>query len=187
VPIEVPVNATEFAEDLALARAGDEVAFGRIFDRTQPALLRYLRALAPTAADDIASETWLSIVRDLRSFHGDEKAFRAWVLTIGRHRMVDARRADARQLAVPMAELPAPGDAPVAPDTSELVVEQADTRRALALIATLPPDQAEAILLRVVAGLEVAQVADIMGRSPGAVRVLTHRGLRTLAARVVSV
>ena len=75
----------------------------------------------------------------------------------------------------------------MAPDTAELVVEQADTRRALALIATLPPDQAEAILLRVVAGLEVAQVADIMGRSPGAVRVLTHRGLKTLAARVVSV
>jgi RNA polymerase sigma-70 factor (ECF subfamily) len=55
------------------------------------------------------------------------------------------------------------------------------------MIATLPPDQAEAILLRVVAGLDVAQVADVMGRSPGAVRVLTHRGLKTLAARVVNV
>jgi RNA polymerase sigma-70 factor (ECF subfamily) len=187
VPIVLPVSATQFAEDLALARAGDQVAFGRLFDRTQPALLRYLRALAPGAAEDIASETWLSIIRDLRSFHGDEKAFRAWVLTIGRHRMVDATRADARRPAVPMAEPPTPADAPVAPDTAELVVEQADTRRALAMIATLPPDQAEAILLRVVAGLDVAQVADVMGRSPGAVRVLTHRGLKTLAARVVNV
>jgi RNA polymerase sigma-70 factor (ECF subfamily) len=187
MPIVLPVDATQFPADLVLARAGDQDAFGRIFDRTQPTLLRYLRALAPTAAEDIASETWLSIVRDLRSFHGDEKAFRAWVLTIGRHRMVDASRADARHLAIPMAEPPAPADASVAPDTAELVVEQADTRRALAVIATLPPDQAEAILLRVVAGLEVAQVAEIMGRSPGAVRVLTHRGLRTLAARVVSV
>lgn len=177
----------EFSQLLVLARTGDESAFGEIFDRTQPVLLRYLRALVPDSAEDVASDTWISILRDLRSFSGDEKAFRAWVLTIGRHRMVDAHRADVRRLAVPMAAPPASADERAAPDTADLVVERAETRRALALIATLPPDQAEAILLRVVAGLEVAQVAEIMGRSPGAIRVLSHRGLKTLAARVVSV
>jgi len=187
MPIPPRVTASEFAQLLVLARSGDQAAFSEIFDRTQPALLRYLRALAPGAAEDVASDTWLSVVRDLRSFTGDEKAFRAWVLTIGRHRMVDAHRADVRRLAVPVAEPHAASDEAVAPDTADLVVERAETRRALALIATLPPDQAEAILLRVVAGLEVGQVAQIMGRSPGAVRVLTHRGLKTLAARVVSV
>ena len=187
MPILPRVTASEFGQLLVLARSGDQAAFGEIFDRTQPALLRYLRALAPDAADDVASDTWVSVVRDLRSFTGGEKAFRAWVLTIGRHRMVDAHRADLRRLAVPMAELPVPGDALLASDTAELVIERAETRRALALIATLPADQAEAILLRVVAGLEVAQVAQIMGRSTGAVRVLTHRGLKTLGARVVSV
>jgi len=187
MPIPQRVTASEFAQLLVLARAGDQAAFSEIFDRTQPALLRYLRSLAPDAAEDIASETWLSVVRDLRSFTGDEKAFRGWVFTIGRHRMVDAHRANVRRPAVAVAEPHTASDAAIAPDTAQVVVERAETRRALALIATLPPDQAEAILLRVVAGLEVAQVARVMSRSPGAVRVLTHRGLKTLAARIVSV
>ena len=51
-------------------------------------------------------------------------------------------------------------------------------------MATLPADQAEAIVLRVVAGLDVQRVADIMGKRPGTVRVLTHRGLRRLAQQL---
>jgi RNA polymerase sigma-70 factor (ECF subfamily) len=187
MPTVLHVTASQFGEDLPRARSGDQAAFGRIFDRTQPALLRYLRALAPNAAEDIASETWISIVRDLNSFHGEEKAFRAWALAIARHRMVDATRTEARQPTVPMAAPPVDSTAAAVRDTAELVVERAQTRQALALIATLPPDQAEALLLRVVAGLDVAQVAQIMGRTSGAVRVLTHRGLKTLTARVVSV
>jgi RNA polymerase sigma-70 factor (ECF subfamily) len=54
------------------------------------------------------------------------------------------------------------------------------TEAALALVATLPPDQAEAVMLRSVAGLSVATVAQIMNRPPGTVRVLAHRGLRRL-------
>jgi RNA polymerase sigma-70 factor (ECF subfamily) len=53
-------------------------------------------------------------------------------------------------------------------------------------MATLPADQAEAIVLRVVAGLAVDRVAEIMGKRPGAVRVLTHRGLRRLAQRLAA-
>jgi RNA polymerase sigma-70 factor (ECF subfamily) len=187
MPTVLQVTASQFSDDLVQAWSGDEAAFARIFDRTQPVLLRYLRAMAPGVAEDIASETWLSIVRDLPSFHGEEKAFRGWALAIARHRMVDATRVEARHPAVPMAEPPLPSHAAAEPDTGELVVERAQTRQALALIATLPPDQAEALVLRVVAGLDVAQVAQIMGRSSGAVRVLTHRGLKTLTARIVSV
>ena len=69
-------------------------------------------------------------------------------------------------------------------DPAADAVEGTSTRAALALIATLPADQAEAIALRVVAGLEVSRVAEIMGKRPGTVRVLTHRGLRRLAARL---
>ena len=61
------------------------------------------------------------------------------------------------------------------------VEQEESTRRAVALIRTLPPDQAEVVMLRVVAGLEPAEVARIIGKSPGAVRVLGHRGLRRLA------
>ena len=54
------------------------------------------------------------------------------------------------------------------------------TESALAVVARLPGQQAEVILLRVVAGLDTEVVADLLGKSPGAIRVLAHRGLRKL-------
>jgi RNA polymerase sigma-70 factor, ECF subfamily len=71
-----------------------------------------------------------------------------------------------------------------AQDTEDSVLERMTTQRALALIATLPVDQAEAITLRVIAGLDVKDVARLLGKRPGAVRVAAHRGLRTLASRL---
>jgi RNA polymerase sigma-70 factor (ECF subfamily) len=64
------------------------------------------------------------------------------------------------------------------------VLEGRSTRAALALVAELPADQAEVVALRVLGGLEVAEVARIVGKRPGTVRVLAHRGLRRLAQRV---
>jgi RNA polymerase sigma-70 factor (ECF subfamily) len=68
------------------------------------------------------------------------------------------------------------------PDSATLALENLDTRAAIALVARLPPLQAEVIMLRVVAGLDVDAVASLVGRSSGAVRVAAHRGLRRLAA-----
>jgi RNA polymerase sigma factor (sigma-70 family) len=119
----------------------------------------------------------------LGRFRGDERAFRAWVFTAARHRAIDWRRQAARRptSSIPaeqLAERPAPDD-PVA-----AVFEAQSTRAALALVAELPPDQAEVVALRVLGGFEVAAVARIVGKRPGAVRVLAHRGLRRLASRV---
>jgi len=166
-----------FAAVLAAAAGGDEDAFGRLWYDLQPRLLRYFRVVAPGAAEDLASETWLRI------FQGNEPAFHAWVFTIARHQILDWRRRAARK---PTQDLPVTGLAePLAPDDPAAdAVEGASTRAALALIATLPADQAEAIALRVVAGLKVNRVAELMGKRPGTVRVLTHRGLRRLAARL---
>jgi RNA polymerase sigma-70 factor (ECF subfamily) len=70
---------------------------------------------------------------------------------------------------------------PMAPDAAELALEAISTRSVVALIRTLPRDHAEIIMLRVVAGLEAADVARIVGKTPGAVRVTAHRALRRLA------
>ena len=88
-----------------------------------------------------------------------------------------ARRAAEDLLTIDVVEPAAPDDPAAA------ALEGISTRAALAVVATLPADQAEAIVLRVVAGLGVDQVAAIMGKRPGTVRVLTHRGLRRLAER----
>jgi RNA polymerase sigma-70 factor (ECF subfamily) len=67
------------------------------------------------------------------------------------------------------------------PDAADLAIERISTSSAIALLAGLPAIQAEVILLRVVAGLDTEAVAQLVGRSPGAVRVAAHRGLRRLA------
>jgi RNA polymerase sigma-70 factor, ECF subfamily len=173
----------EFPAVLRAAAAGDEHAFGRLWHDLQPRLLRYFAVVSSAVAEDLASETWLGVVRGLQRFQGNEPAFRAWVFTIARHEVLDWRRRAARRA---VEDMPANGPAEqVAPDDPAAdALEGLATRAALAQVATLPADQAEAIVLRVVAGLDVQRVADLMGKRPGAVRVLTHRGLRRLAERL---
>jgi RNA polymerase sigma-70 factor (ECF subfamily) len=173
----------EFPVVLGAAARGDEDAFGKLWGDLQPRLLRYFRVVSPAVAEDLASETWLGVVRGLDRFEGNEPAFRAWVFTIARHEVLDWRRRAARR---PAEDLPATALAEwAAPDDPAAdALEGFSTRAALAEVAALPADQAEAIVLRVVAGLGVERVAAIMGKRPGTVRVLTHRGLRRLAERL---
>lgn len=174
---------TGFGGILAGAQGGDEAAFARLFRSVQPALLGYLRVTAADAAEDVAAETWLHVVAGLPRFRGNEDAFRAWVFTIARHRAVDAGRWRARRPTVPLDEHES-ADRLLAPDAADLALEAISTQQVVALLATLPREQAEIILLRVVAGLPPHDVARIVGKSPGAVRVAAHRGLRRLAAMV---
>jgi RNA polymerase sigma-70 factor, ECF subfamily len=173
----------EFSAVLSAAVRGDEHAFGRLWCDLQPRLLRYFRVVSPAAAEDLASETWLGVVRGLGRFVGNEAAFRAWVFTIARHQVLDWRRRVARRPAEDLAAN-ALVEWAARDDPAADALEGFSTRAALGEVAGLPPDQAEAIVLRVVAGLSVERVAAIMGKRSGTVRVLTHRGLRRLAQRL---
>jgi RNA polymerase sigma-70 factor, ECF subfamily len=169
-----------FPAVLLAAQEGDEAAFSVLWQDANPALLRYLRVLAPDVAEDVAADTWVHILRRLGSFRGDEQAWRAWLFTTSRRRVIDegrrkSRRPTTRLGDVPLASLPTTADA------ADVALERLSTRAALAMLAELPPLQAEIILLRVVAGLDTETVATIVGRNPGAVRVAAHRGLRQLA------
>jgi len=165
---------------LARARQGDEIAFLQLWRSLQPGLLRYLRVLGCGDPDDTASETWLQVVRDLPRFSGGEADFRGWVFTIGRHRAVDAARSRSRRPATPMsAGMDALADESHVEDE---VLDGMSTQNAIALLARLSKDQAEAVALRVLAGLDTAHVARILGKSTGSVRVALHRGLKALAA-----
>jgi RNA polymerase sigma-70 factor (ECF subfamily) len=154
-------------------------------------MVGYLRSRAGADAEDLASETWLAVARGLSSFSGDEAAFRSWVFTIAHRRLVDhhravARRPRLRSLAradgddheAPL-EVQAPDD-PAGEVLATLAAEDAVGR----IVALLPKDQADIVLLRVVAGLPVEDVASITGRRAGTVRVLQHRALRRLADRL---
>jgi RNA polymerase sigma-70 factor (ECF subfamily) len=172
--------ADDFEHSLAAALRGDENAFAAIWRTFQPALLRYLRVIGGEAAEDLAADTWLQVARKLSSFHGDEAAFRAWLYTIARHRHIDWRRQASRRKET-LVEIEVLDRRPSTDDTAAKADASISTHSALSLIATLPADQAEAVMLRTVGGLPVSMVAEIMGRPPGTVRVLCHRGLRRLA------
>ena len=164
---------------LRAAQGGDERGFATVWRALQPAVLRYLRVVVGDAAEDVASETWLQAARDLHRFSGDVGAFRGWLFRIARHRGIDERRRLGRRPEDPAGSVNAELQAR---DAAAEALEGSDTRWALGLIASLPADQAEAVMLRVVAGLDVATTAKVLGKRSGAVRIATMRGLRRLAA-----
>jgi RNA polymerase sigma-70 factor (ECF subfamily) len=172
------VQDDDLAEALKAAADGDDAGFAVLWRSLQPPLLRYLRVVIGDAAEDVASETWLQAARDLSRFDGGPTAFRGWLFRIARHRAIDEQRRASRRRDDTAGS---PSWFP-APDAAADAMESIGTAWALRIIATLPPDQAEAVTLRVVAGLDVATTARVLGKRPGSVRVATMRGLRRLAA-----
>jgi RNA polymerase sigma-70 factor, ECF subfamily len=181
------------AEDAGLedaverAQDGDAEAFRLLYRDLQPRLLRYLHGIAGQDAEDIASETWLQVTRDLAGFTGSYDGFRGWVTTIARHRALDHLRRNQRKppalalAAEDLATWPATGESA---DTAARALDAVATRDAIALIATLPPDQAEAVLLRAVLGLDAATAGEVLGKRSGAIRTAASRGLRGLQKKL---
>jgi RNA polymerase sigma-70 factor (ECF subfamily) len=175
------LNDDDLAGALTAAAGGDEAGFAVLWRNLQPALLRYLRVVVGEAAEDVASETWLQVARDLPRFRGEPSAFRVWLFRIARHRGIDEHRRVGRRREDPRQRSDQEDTGPRVRDVAFEAIENSDTGWALRLVASLPPDQAEAVMLRVVAGLDVAQTAQVLGKRSGAVRVATMRGLRRLA------
>jgi RNA polymerase sigma-70 factor (ECF subfamily) len=172
----------DFAPLLLAAKAGDEAAVARLYRDLNPTLVRFLGAQAAGAAEDLAQEVWLAAAKGLGSFEGDEDGFRAWIFTIARRQVIGHRRRARRRPA-------STGDPAILAGLAAGPDHEADARiladdAARALVAGLPRDQAEVVLLRVVAGFDAEEVAAIVGKRAGAVRVLQHRALRRLAERI---
>jgi RNA polymerase sigma-70 factor (ECF subfamily) len=166
---------------IARAAAGEADALGDLWRAHNHLLLRYFRGKGMREPDDLASTVWLEVVRGLSTFAGDEDDFRRWLFTIAARRRIDQIRTERRRRDRDDAARALAG-MPVAPAADVDAERAAALDRAIALVRQLPRDQAEAVLLRVVADLSVADVATIMRRTDGNVRVLVHRGLKRLAA-----
>lgn len=172
---------TSFPEVLAAAQSGADWAVALLFRSLQPRLLRFLRARAGGDAEDIASQTWLEMSKSLPRFSGGEDDFAGLLFTVARRRTADHRRSLRRR---PPADTDQDALASV-PDpraTDDVAIASVRGEQAARRIAeVLPPDQAEIVLLRVVGGFSSEEVARILGRRPGTIRVLQHRALRRLA------
>ena len=170
-----------FAETLAGAQDGEEWAVGLLWRAHHPLVLRFLRVRhASSDVEDVASEMWLRVSRSLGRFEGTEGQFKAWLFTLARATSVDFYRRAGRRREHLTEQLESAGTG-TGDQPEQAAIEAMSTASAVRMLATLPVDQAEVIALRVIAGLDTERVAEIVGKRPGTVRVLQHRGLRRLA------
>lgn len=171
---------SDFDDVLSAARAGQEWAFAVLFRDLDPPLLRYLRARAPAVAEDLSAETWLAAARGLAEFRGDEAGFRAWLFTIGRRQVIQHWRDRARRPTEPFPPDDLAALAGTADPAADALARVAADDAARLIARHLTPEQADVVLLRLLAGLDVDQVARMLGKRPGAVRALQHKALRRL-------
>jgi RNA polymerase sigma-70 factor (ECF subfamily) len=177
----VVVIGESFDEVLRAARSGSEWAYRVLYRELNPPLLRYFLSQAPGAAEDLAADTWVGVAKGLRRFSGDERAWRAWVFKIGQRRLVDhwAITARRRRLMGSTDTVDEPADAT---DVEAVVIAQDSVWRALRVLRrTLSEDQARIVMLRIVGGLSVEQVAVVLGKRANTVRVVQHTALKKLA------
>jgi RNA polymerase sigma-70 factor (ECF subfamily) len=172
----------QFSDVLSAARTGAPWALEALYREFHPPVLAFLRARAPTEAEDLASDVFVAVAEGLGRFDGDEDGFRSWLFTITYRQVGQLRRRMGRRRTDPfpadeVGERVPPGDA------ESDAMAAISTQQALDLIATLPPAQREVLLLRVVADLSVDEVAKIVGKRPTAVRALQHRAVVGLARR----
>ena len=173
----------QFPRILAAACAGGEWAWRELYEAVAPQLTRYLRARGVPEPDDVVGETFVKVVRYIDGFEGDEAAFRTWVFTIGRNLVVDDLRKRSRR--------------PVDVVTDEQLLTAAalgnaedDAMRDLAtahveeVLATLSVDQRDVLLLRILGGLTIAEIAMVVRKKEGAVKMLQARGLAAIRKQI---
>lgn len=172
------VLGPDFLRVLTAAKAGGEWAWTALYRDLAGPVKGYLAARGAAEAEDLASETFLQVARDILSFEGDESGFRSWVFVIAHRRLIDSWRAASTRprctaFVEPMPDLQGG-------DTEDEALEHLATSEVLAAFGRLTEDQRAVLALRIIGGLSSEQTAEVLGRRAGAVRALQHRGLLAL-------
>jgi RNA polymerase sigma-70 factor (ECF subfamily) len=142
-------------------------------------VLRYFRCYSAESAEDLVGEVFLQVVRDLPAFTGGEDQFRAWVFTIARRRLVDEWRRQGRRREDPRSDIVAPSSAKPH-EVEERALTHLGEQHVRSVLARLTPAQRDVLFLRIVAGLSIAETAQVLGNTPGGVKSLQIRGLEAI-------
>lgn len=176
--------ALEFERVLARARQGEGAAFQQLYEHLAGPVAAYLRARAADEVEDLVSEVFLAAFTGLDRFSGGYRDFRCWIFTIAHRRLVDQwRRAGRGPQQVPYESVQ---DERTVGSAEQDALRALGEQRVRALLGTLSPDQRDVLLLRIVGDLTVEQVADTVGKRPGAVKALQRRALTQLRRAVES-
>jgi RNA polymerase sigma factor (sigma-70 family) len=172
-----------FPQILDAARLGADWAWTALYRDLAPSVRGYLRARGAPEPDDLVGETFLQVVRDLPAFEGGERELRAWVFTIVHHRLMDARRHEARRPVRPATTEALVGAGEIG-DAEDEAMAGLTVARVRQLVGRLSSDQQDVLLLRLFSDLSVPEVAAIVGKRPGAVKALLRRGLASLRKEI---
>ncbi len=164
-----------------LARVGDAEAFGQLYDHYQASVYRFLyyRVGSVPLAEDLTAETFFRALRSMSSFRWQGKDFGAWLMTIARNLTTDhfkAGRTRLEQTTEDMTTLDTTAEGPEGAVLASLTNEAL-----LEALSSLPAEQRECLVMRFLQGLSIAETAEVLGRSAGAVKQLQLRGVRNLA------
>ena len=178
-----PTEPVGFEKVLAAAQQNAGWALTRLYESLAPAVVGYMRSQGIHDAEDLTSDVFVAVLSRTRSFSGSEAQFRKWVFTIAHHRIVDERRKNGRAPHVEpidradVAARQAPGGA------EDEALGRLGTEQVRALLAALTPDQRDVLVLRVIAGMSVDEVAGTLDKRPEAVKALQRRALAALRRR----
>ncbi|QGN57655.1 hypothetical protein [Nostocoides sp. HKS02] len=181
---------TDFARTLRAAQGGDSAAFLRLWRDGNVVVVRYLRVVGAPDPYAAARDGWLTVVRGLRTFRGDETAWRVWILACARL-SAGGRTAHRGWPATALSTVPgtahgrtptgdAPGTGEPADDVEPLV--NRGVNDTIAAISELPLGQGEILMLRLVGELPVAAVADVVGTDVVAVHRSEDKAIERLGA-----
>jgi RNA polymerase sigma-70 factor, ECF subfamily len=162
-------------------QAGDQEAFGQLYDRYHEMVFRYVlfRVGDRQLAEDLTAETFLRALRRIASVSYQGRDIGAWFVTIARNLVLDHVKSGRYRLEVSTADM---RDADPGTDGPEdAVLQQLTNEELLAGIRRLGGEQQECISLRFLQGLSVAETAAVMGKTDGAIKALQHRAVRRLA------
>jgi RNA polymerase sigma-70 factor (ECF subfamily) len=151
-----------------------------LYRELAPPVLGYLRASGAREPEDLTAEVFLGVVRDVHRFEGDESRFRSWVFVIAHHRLLDERRRLSRRPETLTASDETP-EGRAGGDVEVEALENLGAEAARRFIERCAPDQREVLLLRILGALSFSEVAEVLGKTVGAVKALQHRGIAAIA------
>jgi RNA polymerase sigma-70 factor (ECF subfamily) len=172
------------AADLVAARRREPAAVTRVYTAYAPALFRFFMAAVGDRhlAEDLTGTTFVSAIESLPRFRGPIEALGGWLFQIARHDLYDHRRRQSRSRIEPLEDnLNEAAQVAGADDPEELALDRVDADRVVVAMRQLSEDQRQVLLLRMAGGFTAPEVAEILGKTTGAVKALQHRGLASLA------
>lgn len=176
------MDEAEFESVLRAAQEGAEWAWSRLYGWLAADVRGYLRARGSPSPDDCLGDTFVHVARRIGTFEGTSSGFRSWVFVIAHHRLIDAFRKAGRDHSIPTAPEDLPESAAtVHVDAEALALLEADELRAW-LAHHLTEEQQTIVALRIFGGLSLADIAETLGKRPGAIRVAHHRAMNRLRA-----